>query len=275
MRAVFREPVFQFLALGALLFAVYTLWGPEEAREQELIVIDERIVESLEAVFEATWKRSPTREERQGLIQDHLAEEILYREARKLGLGMNDIVIRRRLRQKMEFLLEESLADIAEEDLIAYFEENAERYAKERTYGFTQVFLGSDAEGGRREEWRSLVQRMNEGEPLSLETLAQLTLLPERVEASPAPAIDRVFGDGFAEELAELRRGEWSGPLPSAYGWHLVRLEHAGSGEPPEFGAVRSLVERDLRYERQQEAKAALIERLSRNYEIHLDVPPS
>jgi peptidyl-prolyl cis-trans isomerase C len=274
INALVKEPVIQFLMIGALLFGAYGLWGPdEEGVAKQRIVIDEAAIESLEASFEATWKRPPTAEERQGLIEDRLAEEILYREAQKLGLDRDDVVIRRRMRQKMEFLLQDTLADPDEAALRAYFEANAERYAEGARYGFTQLYLGVETSTAQSEDWQALSDRLNSGAPVQLEEVAQPTLLPERMTPSEASAIDRVFGTGFAASLSGLEQGAWSEPVESAYGWHLVRLDQRTDGATPDFEAARALVERDLLYERRQEARAALIDRLGENYEIVVESP--
>ena len=60
--------------------------------------------------FTRTWQRPPTREELEGLIRDRVREEVYYREALALGLDKDDMVIRRRLRQKMEFVTDDVVA---------------------------------------------------------------------------------------------------------------------------------------------------------------------
>ena len=105
-----KEPLVQFLVIGGLLFVGYTVFAPEAEPPREQIVVGALRIQSLEQSFEATWKRPPTASERQGLIDDFLVEEVFYREAQNLGLDQDDIVIRRRMRQKMEFLLQDGLA---------------------------------------------------------------------------------------------------------------------------------------------------------------------
>ncbi len=104
MRGLLREPLVHFLLGGAVLFLVYG-WvaGPESERPGRIVVSEQR-VDMLGRSFERTWMRSPTESELQGLIDDYVTEEVLYREALALGLDRDDLVVRRRMRQKMEFL---------------------------------------------------------------------------------------------------------------------------------------------------------------------------
>jgi len=103
LRTWFREPLLHFLAAGAAIFLLYRLVGGGEEGPRE-IVVSEAQIESLADGFARTWMRPPTAAEIRGLVDDYIREEVYYREAMTLGLDRDDTVIRRRLRQKMEFV---------------------------------------------------------------------------------------------------------------------------------------------------------------------------
>ena len=267
---IVKEPLLHFLLIGAGLFVAYSLFASPEEAPRELIVVDKATTESLEAAFAATWKRPPTAAELQGLVDDHLAEEVLYREAQKLALDRDDVVIRRRLRQKMEFLLQDSLelAPPDEAELRAFFEADKARYSDPDRRSFRQIFLGNETSTARTREWEALAVRLNGSEPPAPDAFGVPSLLPGEMEMATASAIDRVFGRDFANKLAGLESGRWSGPLASTYGWHLVRLDSFQPGAAPSFEAARAQVLRDYAYQRQNDAKKALVERLKQNYDI-------
>jgi hypothetical protein len=270
---LFKEPLVQFLLLGAGLFLAYSLFAPQPEVPREQIVVDQPVVRSLEAAFEAVWKRPPSASERQGLINDHIAEEVLYREAQKLGLDQDDVVIRRRMRQKMQFLLQDSLALMPPDEaaLRTFYEEEQERYREPDRHSFQQLFLGVRQGPEEAARWEALAVRLNGAGPSDLEQLAQPSLLPPRMVSARPAAIDRVFGAGFAKKIEGLESGRWSGPITSSYGWHLVRIDAVVPGGQPSFEMVRAQVERDFAYQRQQESEAALIERLKQQYEIVIE----
>ncbi len=255
------------------LYFAYSLFAPQPEVPREQIVADRPVVQSLEASFEAVWKRPPTVSERQGLIDDHIAEEVLYREAQKLGLDQDDVVIRRRMRQKMEFLLQDGLALVPPDEaaLRAFYEKEQERYREPDRHSFQQLFLGVRQGPEETARWEALAVRLNGAEPSELEQLAEPSLLPPRMDSARPAAIDRIFGAGFAKKIEGLPSGHWSGPIASSYGWHLVRIDTVVPGGPPSFETVRAQVERDFAYQRRQEAEAALIERLKQQYEIVID----
>ena len=109
LRRLAAEPLVHFLLLGAALFALNAAL-PGAAAPKEIMVTEGRI-RSLAETFRLTFQRAPTREDLDALIEEFVREEVLYREALAAGLDRDDNTIRRRLRQKMEFLSEEAADD--------------------------------------------------------------------------------------------------------------------------------------------------------------------
>jgi hypothetical protein len=268
-----NEPLVQFLALGGVLFVAYSLLGPVREPAPERIVISRSVIDSLEAAFQATWKRPPTTSERRALIDDHIAEEVLYREAQKLGLDQDDVVIRRRMRQKMEFLLQGGLALATSDEtaLRVFFEAEQKRYKEPDRHSFRQLYLGPHNGAEDVARWEALAVQLNGAQPTDLEQFSQPSLLPPRMELARSTVIDRVFGKGFTEKIQAQESHRWSGPVASSYGWHLIWIERVEPGGPRAFEAVRPQVERDFAYQRKQEAQAALIKRLKQQYEIVIE----
>jgi hypothetical protein len=139
-----REPLVQFLALGAVLFALYGVAGKRNAEAPDKIVVSASRIATLGDGFARTWRRPPSEQELQGLIEDYIRDEVFYREGRAAGLDRDDLVIRRRVRQKMEFLAEDmSVPEPSEERLAAYLAANPERFRTEDHLTFHQIFLSA------------------------------------------------------------------------------------------------------------------------------------
>jgi hypothetical protein len=267
---VLREPLVQFLVLGTALFAAYAAFAPEPEAPRERIVIGTATVERLEAQFAATWGRPPDATERAGLIDAHISEEVLAREALALGLEAEDPAIRRRLGQKMRFLLQESL-DLAPPDeavLLAFHAANRALYTEPERITLEQVFLG---ERGTSAGWEAVALDLDHPDAPDPWSLGEQSILPPRLEAVTADGIDRIFGDGFAAQLRPLANGSWQGPVASSYGLHLVRVSEVIPGAEPPFEEVRERVTADLRDERARAEEAVLVERLRAGYEIVIE----
>ncbi len=108
-----REPLLHFLAIGGLIFVLFAAMSEPGSEPADTIVVGPERIEQLAKGFQAVWRRPPTDDELRAMIDDFVREEIYYREALALGLNSNDTVVRRRLRQKMEFLTD-SGAEILE-----------------------------------------------------------------------------------------------------------------------------------------------------------------
>jgi hypothetical protein len=143
LRSFLREPLAHFLVLGVALFAGYSLFsGRAEEKASQRIEVGPSEVEWLSANWEARWQRPPTEAELRGLADDWVRQEVLYREALKLGMDRDDEVIRRRMVQKIEFLTEDLAAQAqpTQAELLAFFQENLDDYRLPELRSFTHIY---------------------------------------------------------------------------------------------------------------------------------------
>ena len=162
-----QEPLIHFLLIGALIFVAYDQFAGKGSQPGE-IFISRGQQENLLNTFGRTWQRPPTPQEFQGLLQDHIRQEIAYRESQVMGLDQDDIVIRRRLRQKLELLAEDiaSLAAPTEQELQSYLEENPDDFALEPRLTLRQVYFSRDRRGAATEQDAlQLLQRISTDGP--------------------------------------------------------------------------------------------------------------
>jgi len=254
-----REPLVHFLALGALLFLAFHWWGAGAGTQR--IVVTPGQVESFAAAFQRTWLRPPTAEELKGLVDDHVRMEIAVREALALGLERDDIVIRRRLRQKFEFLAESQIdaTPPTEGELRSWLESHAEQFRTEPELAFRQVYFKTPDRA--RAALASGKDPARFGDPL---------MLPSEVPLAPLSNIARQFGGQFAGEIEKLPAGRWAGPVASGFGAHLVRVIEHRPGRTPDLAEVRALVEREFLAARRKKELDALYERLLARYKVEI-----
>jgi hypothetical protein len=222
MRGLLREPLVHFLGLGALLFLLYgwvrggVLDAPDE------IVVSRWQLDSLQMQFERVRQRPPTPEEMQGLVDSWVREEVFYREGLAAGLDRDDPVVRRRVGQKIEFMM-----DVAPQvaptsaELQSWLDAHGDRYAIEPRYSLRQVYFDPARHRERMDESiASALRALKAGNAVAGDS----TLLPAALDAATESDIERQFGAEFAESLKRLPVGEWQGPLKSAFGLHLAEL---------------------------------------------------
>jgi parvulin-like peptidyl-prolyl isomerase len=264
---ILREPLFHFLLLGLAIFAWYALVAPpsDGGEVSDQIVIDQRDVQLIVERFEATWRRPPTVEELQGLIDSLLREEIMVREARKLGLDQGDSVVRQRLRQKMEFLATSVAQSMqpTEAELQEHLDANPERFVLPPQIAFEQVYLGQAA---TEAEVSAMLEALQGGADPG--TLGRASLLPPALSLSTPRAVESSFGRGMFEALQAQPSGVWSGPVESGFGTHLVRVTDVRPAETPALEDISQNVLLDWRRVQNETIGTAQLEALAEGYDI-------
>jgi parvulin-like peptidyl-prolyl isomerase len=206
------------------------------------------------------------------LVAAHIREEVLCREALTLGLDRDDSIIRQRLAQKMQFLTEDLLGAVqpAEETLRSYFATNAARYARSGRVSFRHVYFSKEKRGPAAAVAASgaravLARGANE------EALGDAFLHGFEFVRHEPEELSALFGPEFAARLGTLPVGEWQGPVPSSYGWHVVRVDMRTEPEQVTLAQARPVVLRDFQEERRRTANLEIFERLRQRYQITVD----
>ena len=245
LKKLAREPLLHFLLLGAAIFVVYSVVSKHSSGEPGKIVITQGQLESMLDSFTQTRQRPPTEEEWEGLIRDRVRQEVYYREALALGLDKDDLIIRRRLQQKMEFISDDVAAQAQPTDaeLSAYLQAHPDSFRVDQRFTFRQVFLNPEKHGKNlAPDAAQLLAQLNQEpapKPIS-PSWAIRSCWTTSIDALPASEVGRLFGDKFATALAGLPLGQWQGPVESAYGVHLVFVsEHCGRTAACARGSAR------------------------------------
>jgi hypothetical protein len=276
MRTLLHEPLVHFLALGAALFALFELAGGPREVAPGVVVVDASDVARLAEGFARTWQRPATPAELAGLVRDQVDEEILYREALALGLERDDTIVRRRLRQKMEFLLDAQapFAEPSEAELERHLLAHRERFEEPPRVSFRHVFVSVDRRGDAAgEEAQRLLARLRVADEGWAHAGDPLPLAPA-FDAASAADVAAQFGDAFADALLAAPTDGWQGPVSSAYGLHLVRVDARRDTRLPPLADVREEVRVDLLATRRAEATVGRLAELRERYEVRVEWPP-
>jgi PPIC-type PPIASE domain len=279
LKRLLREPLLHFLLLGAAIFAGYGLMTRGGGNDPGKIVVTQGQLASMFEGFTRTRQRAPTREEWEGLIRDRVQDEVYYREALALGLDKDDLIIRRRLRQKMEFV-SEGLAPAAQPsdaELQAYLNAHAAAFATEPRFSFRQVYLDPRRRGANlaRDTERLLTGLNQAGAKADLANVGDPIPLEHEFDHASAREIANAFGEKFAAALGRQPLGQWQGPVASGYGVHLVFLAGRSEGETPALQNVRDDVRREWSNAQQREAAERFYRSLLKKYSVTVETPPS
>ncbi len=267
--SLFREPTLHFLVLGGLLFVLHARLAEPEGPGAEEIVITGDTLDELAAGFRLEFGREPEASEIEGLIAQYGTDEALYREAVALGLDRGDPIVRRRLIQSMRFLTEDLArpAEVTDDDIDAWIATNTDELRAPLRLAFEHVYVSRDRYGaGVEAEARTILASIRAGE--DPESLGNPFLRGRRFGLRTETDYAGVFGPTFAGALAGLPVGQWSEPVASSYGVHLVRIDRREEPRVPERDEVADYVRGRIGATRAAEANDAAIQAIRDRYVI-------
>lgn len=274
LTTLLREPLLHFLLIGGVLFAAYNLQN-KGLVENNRIVISEAETDRLIALWEKKRLRLPTQDELQGLIEQQIREEVMYREALAMGLDQNDSIVRRRLAQKVEFISADlaALAEPTETELSNYLSAHSEQFSFPARIDFVQIFINPDKHEANVQEYiNNLLNELSQaGENSDITTLGDSLMLDQQYKQATEHDISRLFGKEFTSKLFTLPVGGWQGPIQSGYGLHLVRIGNKTENQLPELNAVREKVHAEWQAQQRRDMDKAFYESLRQRYEIVIE----
>lgn len=270
-RAAFwlREPLVHFLIAGAIVFAVLSGRAPDLGERR--IVVNEVVVSRLATRFVETFRRQPSPEELDGLINEYVRDQVYYREALRLGLDKDDDVVMRRMRNKMVSLAtsEVDAATPSDADLQKLLDKDPARYAREPKVSFSQLYLGADSPAAREAAKQALAVLAAGGDAARF---AQPAPISGHFDEQPGSDIAELFGDQFAAALPRQPRGQWQ-VMTSGLGLHLVRVEALLASAPPTLEQVRQQLTNDWHDAAVRKAEEDAYARIVAGYDVVIEQP--
>jgi hypothetical protein len=277
MRDLFKKPAVHVVLLGLIVAAAILIAkGPPSADASRRVVVTGADLLQQRAAFMRTWQREPTAEELRGALEQHIRQEVLYREALARGYDRDDLVVRRAMQQKMEFLAaSQALQEPpSEEEIEAFFALRRERYRLSAVLTFAQVYLSPDRRGAAAEQDAiDLLARLRSEEPEAVDLAAwgDPIMLETFYSRRSEQDVSAAFGDVFAEAVVRLPVGSWEGPVSSGYGLHLVKVIERDESRIPDWREVAGRVVSDMEFEAKASARDQLYQEVAQSYEVVLD----
>jgi peptidyl-prolyl cis-trans isomerase C len=269
---VLREPLVHVLILGVALFLLHRAVAPPRASEE--IVVPARMVDGLRQEFQRRTGRPPSATDSQAMIDDFVDEEVLVREALAMGLDRGDTIVRRRLLQKMQLLIEDTdpVPPPGDAELAAYLAAHADRYASPARVTFAHVFVSSQVHPADAAAVAADLKRQLEAgaDPARL---GDPFVRGRDFRLYAQADVANVFGAGFAADVMRVPAGAWVGPLRSTFGFHVVRVDDRTAAGAPDLAAVRERVEHDWREDARAARTRDAMARLRRRYVVRVEGP--
>ena len=284
LKKILKEPLLHFLIAGFFLFLYFNIFGIKNESENTISIDKNTLLNFMQFqskafnsdVFEEKFAEL-SEVEKQQMIQNYVQEEALYREAVKLGLDQNDFVIKRRIVQKMEFILDdfdETTIVIEKDSLEAYFQQHQQRYFQPEQYTFTHIFFK------KGENENGLTQATDFMKTKAHQALSATESLPygdrflyhRNYAEKDANFLKSQFGNVFVEAITKFDKSdEWQGPIPSDYGWHWVKIINKSKENYSKLADIQSVVKADYLGYLKKQHKQQQIQKVVEEYDVLLD----
>ena len=276
VKRIFREPLFHFLVIGALIFVFYSFVAPR-VTEQGRIVITRGQVDALITGFTRTWHRPPTQAEVDALVNDQIREEIASREAIELGLDKDDSVIRRRLMQKLEFINDAAATESVptDDELQQFLNDHQSKFLTNRTFTFSQVFLDPDRHPGQFDDLaRSLLEQLKTGgQEADISALGDPFLLDQQFADISSSELAKILGEDFVKKLSDVPLQEWTGPIRSGFGQHLIFVYDRRNGRVPPLADIHDAVMKEFLEAKRVEFREQYFADMLKRYRVTIEEP--
>ena len=271
MTTLWREPLVHFAVLGGLLFAGNAVWQKASDKADYTISVSTAELERQAVIFAGENRRQPTDEDLRALLFAYVEEQALMREAQRLGLGEDDTIIRRRLAQKMRFMIEDvdAPAQPSDKTLKDWFENNKDKFVIPERRAFTHIYLSPESRGAAiNADAQSLLARVNDE---NWESLGDPFMMKRDFELLDGANIERMFGKNFAKSLFGFEGNMWQGPVSSAFGLHIVRVNKIEAETMPSFEQARAKTANLWSEQTQREQNSARLKTLISKYKVDIE----
>ena len=259
MKKILKGPVIYFFILGFVIFGLHSFLNRANQDDIDPFTVEvaSADIEWIRSSWEARMKRQPTQQELQGLINRFIRDEILFREASAMDLDDRDLVIQRRLVQKLTFVFEDLAETIepTDDELKNYMQENQEKYRIPVMISFTHVYFNPDKRKDVTEEAKNVLARLKSAQspPEEAVSLGDTIMIDASFRKRSPDEVARTLGKAFANELFSAGEMGWQGPIVSTFGLHLIYIEERIASKMPEFENIREDVKNDFMYERKKQ----------------------
>lgn len=270
-----REPLAQFFAAALVLFSANSLLhGSDAGAPTTSVVISQGRVLQIADSYRLLAGRMPSQAELQALVDDYIEEEIYYREAVAMGLDVDDTIVRRRMRQKLGFIIED--ADASEEpsddQLAARLSSHEADYRLPERISFRHVLASGDMRGASAQaDAATFLEALISG--ADPEGLGDASMLPSALPLTTRQSIATLFGDTFASTVFERTDVGWFGPVTSPFGAHDVLIMSREPARDPTLDEMRDTLRSDWIEAKRAIKSEEFQTRLRQRYDVSIDWP--
>lgn len=251
-----RDPLFAFLVAGVALFGGYQII---ERAQKPPVVFTPQVEQAMVEDYEMLVGRPATAADKARIKRDYLAEELLFREAIDRNMHLTDGETRKRLVDKVRYLIAGAPPEPTDEQLVNHYADNLAQYRAEPRTSFTQVYRAQ-----KPADAALLLAQLNAGETIPGDDFWLGRAFPRYGDSM----VRGIFGQPFVATLKTAPDGRWFGPVQSPRGWHFVRKSESIPAAMIPFPAIKDQVRQDYMIAHSEAAIDKALSGLKEKYDV-------
>lgn len=277
LKRILAEPLVHFLLLGMCIFLLNSLFNSSSQRPDSIdIVVDDNDIDRLVTQYKQVWNEEPSPATIKKLIDQYVHSEVMYREALALKLDHNDEIIKRRLKQKYEFLIKDMITtnQVSDEDLQAYYADHSSDFSTEKSYSFYQFYFSPDKRTNPLSDASEFIQshRLTSKSVIPNLPPADLSHLKQHYTQLSIQQIRQEFGQDFADAFQDINAASWYGPISSGFGIHVLYIVDVQLSRIEDFDQVKDQVLEAFEKDLIQQYNETIYDSVLENYSINIDL---
>jgi peptidyl-prolyl cis-trans isomerase C len=269
-------PLLHFLLIGFAIFI--TSFYISKRRDAHKIIIDKTIMAKLAMAWQTQFGKLPNSHDLKIAADEYVKQEVLVREAELLGLNQDDEIIRRRLQQKMAFILKDNIVvpEPSQTVLESYYKQNASKFSEAPKVSFSHIYFSADNSSNEQARQRAAAVLSRLGKKTAPQRAPELgdhfMLLYDYSDIDKTEARG-LFGDSpFTDSLFTVQENRWTGPFSSGYGCHLLYVNKRAGNMIPSLSKIKAQVIESYKNDKLNEMDNEVIEKLVEKYTVELRI---
>jgi len=272
LKKILPDPVFHFVMIGGLLFLLDGFLTPGQ-NLQYLIDMDQTRIDWIKNTSSKETGDIPSQQQLSNLIDHHIKQEIFFREALAIELEKDDVIVRRRLIEKYKFMLEGMIdtTQASNEQLVEHYQKNQGSFIQPARYSFSHHYFSDEQRDNAQQDAAASLTNLVSTNVKSTSVnnkIGDPFMMRYHYSQLDLKQIANSFGKDFSASLNSLAVGQWSAPIPSIYGWHLVKITHKKADYLPEFEEIADQVQIEFQKHKRILVNDAVYSDLLAKYDI-------
>lgn len=272
----YQEPLVHFLVLGTLLFFLSQsdTFSSINKNTNTLIVKEEEIKKRI-TFWKKRYHTVPTQDEVDTLLKVYIENEILYAKALDMKLDRNDDAMKQLMVNKLKYIVSEpvNIDNISDKELKTFFHDNKNLFKSNiyTTITFGHIYFNPKDNNSMTEKANDVYMKIkNKAFQKRDANYGNHFYKGSYFSKMSTKELSKIFTHSFVQILQKLPQRQWSKPINSGYGTHLIYIEQIDKTKLS-FNKMKDKIKNKYIIHKSHENYAKFYENIKKEYQVIIE----